>query len=195
MRAAQKGMLQKAGEATNEVAAFPRLDDAPPQRQISELAPRPAYSAASDATKQWRPKAVDKEWLVGFIAATIKRGSPLVTEASARTIADTVVKEITAAEIINIADHLGRANAAEEKSSDRRREKRERTLKFGKIVYAGSSCIMDCTLLDITEGGARLKPADIMICPEEFVLKIQYGETKNCEVRWRKGTELGVRFR
>ena len=137
---------------------------------------------------------MDRHGLVDLIAAVIKRGSPLVTEASARTIADAVVKEIVALQL-NIVDQAGRSIVVEEKAADRRREKRERTLKYGKIIHSGNSCMMDCMVLDLTESGARLKPNDIMLCPEEFVLKVQYGPTHGCEVVWRKGAELGVRFR
>jgi hypothetical protein len=137
---------------------------------------------------------MDRHGLVGLIAVAIKRGSPLVTEASARTIADTVLQEMVALQL-NIVDRAGQSVVQDEKSAERRREKRERTLRHGKIIYSGSSCMMDCLVLDLTEGGARIKPADIMICPEEFVLKIQYSPLRNCEVVWRKNTELGVRFR
>jgi hypothetical protein len=137
---------------------------------------------------------MDRNNLAGLIATAIKRGSPLVTEASARTIAEAVLQEIGALQL-NIVDRAGQSVVQEEKSSDRRREKRERTLRHGKVIYSGSSCMMDCLVLDLTEGGARIKPADIMLCPEEFVLKIQYSPLRSCEVVWRKNTELGVRFR
>ncbi|HYB08382.1 MAG TPA: hypothetical protein VEJ16_01780 [Alphaproteobacteria bacterium] len=136
---------------------------------------------------------MDRHALAGLIAAAIKRGSPLVTEAAARTIADAVLQEMIALQL-NVVDHAGHSVVQEQKTDERRREKRERTLRHGKIIYSGNSCMMDCLVLDLTEGGARIKPADIMICPEEFVLKIQYSALRNCEVVWRKNTELGVRF-
>jgi predicted nucleic acid-binding protein len=34
----------------------------------------------------------------------------------------------------------------------------------------------------------------ILRCPQEFVLKPDVGESRNCEVVWRKGAKLAVRF-
>jgi PilZ domain len=52
-----------------------------------------------------------------------------------------------------------------------------------------------CQILDISEGGARLKvscPSDL---PDEFVL-ILYGQMfRRCELRWRSATEVGVQFK
>ena len=53
----------------------------------------------------------------------------------------------------------------------------------------------DCQILDISEGGARLKvgcPGDV---PDNFIL-VLYGQTfRRCEVRWRSATEVGVQFK
>ena len=53
---------------------------------------------------------------------------------------------------------------------------------------------MGCHILDISETGASLKPSDIFLCPNEFVLKPDVGSTHDCEVIWRKGEMVGVRF-
>jgi hypothetical protein len=37
-------------------------------------------------------------------------------------------------------------------------------------------------------------PADVTQCPSEFVLKPQIGRERDCEVVWRKGGVVGVRY-
>jgi len=81
-----------------------------------------------------------------------------------------------------------------EKSAERRRASRTRILKSAKIVFNDSHCSMDCQVCDLTEAGARLRPADILLCPEEFTLKLRRGAAYKCEVKWRKGRTLGVVF-
>ena len=53
---------------------------------------------------------------------------------------------------------------------------------------------MRCQILNISELGAQVMPSDILLCPSEFVLKPDVGDQRNCEVAWRKGTTIGVRF-
>jgi hypothetical protein len=79
-------------------------------------------------------------------------------------------------------------------SPDRRRGRRQRVLRSALIVFPGGYCTMPCHVLDTSDAGARLKPADIILCPREFVLKPLIGLPRDCEVVWRKGTTLGVRY-
>jgi hypothetical protein len=50
-----------------------------------------------------------------------------------------------------------------------------------------------CFILDLSDTGARLMPADVTQCPGELVLKPQIGQQRDCEVVWRKGGVVGVR--
>ena len=79
-------------------------------------------------------------------------------------------------------------------SDDRRDKARRRVLKRALIVFQGGHCSMRCQILNISEVGAQLMPSDILLCPSEFVLKPDVGDQRNCEVAWRKGTTIGVRF-
>jgi len=76
---------------------------------------------------------------------------------------------------------------------NRRRSPRRQALKYGTIIFRGGYCAISCQILDISDGGARLKPVDVMLCPGEFVLRPRLGPARDCEVAWRKGTMLGVR--
>ncbi len=40
----------------------------------------------------------------------------------------------------------------------------------------------------------ELMPQDAIECPGEFVLKPQIGKERDCEVVWRKGELVGVRY-
>jgi hypothetical protein len=79
-------------------------------------------------------------------------------------------------------------------SSERRDKSRRRVLKRALIVFQGGNCTMRCQILNISEVGAQLMPSDILLCPSESVLKPEVGDRRNCEVVWRKGTSVGVRF-
>jgi hypothetical protein len=46
----------------------------------------------------------------------------------------------------------------------------------------------------LSDTGAQLMPADITQCPGELVLKPQIGQQRDCEVVWRKGGVVGVRY-
>jgi len=39
-----------------------------------------------------------------------------------------------------------------------------------------------------------MMPADITQCPGELVLKPQIGQQRDCEVVWRRGDLVGVRY-
>jgi len=67
-------------------------------------------------------------------------------------------------------------------------------IKRAMLVFNGAHCSMDCQVLDLSGIGARLKPSDILVCPEQFTLKFSDGSVHLCEVKWRKGDILGVRF-
>ena len=82
----------------------------------------------------------------------------------------------------------------EEGGTDRRRSPRQRALKGALIVFNGGHCTMGCHILNASKSGARLMPADVMLCPSEFVLKPRIGPERNCEVVWRKATTIGVKY-
>lgn len=77
---------------------------------------------------------------------------------------------------------------------DRRRNSRRRALKSAQIIFNGGRCSMTCHILDTSETGALIMPADILLCPEKFLLKPLVGPTRACEIIWRKGTRIGVHY-
>ena len=73
-----------------------------------------------------------------------------------------------------------------------------RMLKAGKIVFNHGASVLDCTVRDISSGGARLQVAQPVRTPGDFVLEFTVGEeTKRlpCAITWRRMDEVGVLFK
>jgi hypothetical protein len=80
------------------------------------------------------------------------------------------------------------------KTAERRISRRQRVLKRALIVFNNGQCAIGCQILDISDIGAKLMPADVFLCPKEFILKPQIGDPLYCEVILRKSTTIGVRY-
>jgi len=77
---------------------------------------------------------------------------------------------------------------------DRRQSSREGRLVSGTIVYNGNADIMICIVLNISDGGAKLRPADALHCPDRFSLKVAGQPARDCKVVWRRESQIGVKF-
>jgi hypothetical protein len=78
---------------------------------------------------------------------------------------------------------------------ERRRWPRRRVLKRGKILYYDRPSVIDCTIRDISEGGARLLCSQSGLLPKEFFLVfVVEKEMRNARIVWRTAEELGVEF-
>ena len=77
---------------------------------------------------------------------------------------------------------------------ERRGSPRAKALRSGRIVYSRNACSMVCVVLDISNGGAKLVPADMHQCPSRFSLSLAGEPTRRCEVIWRERAQLGVKF-
>ena len=52
-----------------------------------------------------------------------------------------------------------------------------------------------CTVLDISEGGARLRVEDPHFVKQQFHLKFERTSPgRPCKVAWRKGGVIGIKF-
>jgi hypothetical protein len=78
--------------------------------------------------------------------------------------------------------------------SNRRGVGRQRVLKKGLILFNDGRSSIGCHIVDISDTGAKLAPVDVFSCPGEFLLKLPLGEPRECEVMWRRGDRVGVRF-
>lgn len=78
---------------------------------------------------------------------------------------------------------------------DKRGGPRQRVLKSGKIVFAGGSFTIDCTIRNISETGARLQVPLTVAIPDRFTLVDVHARTRReARVAWRKNDLIGVRF-
>lgn len=79
--------------------------------------------------------------------------------------------------------------------SDRRKEPRQRTVRAAITSFEGQVSPIPCVLLDISKSGARLHAHEPAELPERFQLQIESDSTTHtCEVVWRNGNEIGVKF-
>ena len=78
--------------------------------------------------------------------------------------------------------------------SDRRRVRRERTLMGAQIIFRGGLFSMAGHILNVSDAGALLRPSDIALCPHKFTLKPRFDSPRDCEVVWRSGEMVGVRY-
>jgi len=67
-------------------------------------------------------------------------------------------------------------------------------LGTGLLSWDNGRRTMGCVVLDWNQTGARIQPADMLGCPEQFTLLTKSGTRVPCDVRWREDKLLGVRF-
>ena len=80
-------------------------------------------------------------------------------------------------------------------ADERRAHPRHRVFKRVKAVFNANNSIIDCTMRDLSLGGARLSCAQAVLLPETFVLVFMAErEMRDVRVAWRKFNEVGVQF-
>ena len=78
--------------------------------------------------------------------------------------------------------------------ADRRSSVRKKVLRAARVFFNDRQNLIDCTILDISDGGAKLEFASRHVLPRTFDLQMQNGTIHRCEVRWAKDNFFGVRF-
>lgn len=78
---------------------------------------------------------------------------------------------------------------------DSRRDQRKQMAKSGKIVFDWGRSTIDCTIIDLSAGGAALTVKSTAGIPAEFNLILtQDNVVKSCRVVWKKETQVGLVF-
>lgn len=79
---------------------------------------------------------------------------------------------------------------------ERRLHPREPTNLRARAFYGqGLTLWADCTILDLSQGGARLQISSIYPLPPRFVLlQLLGGMVYDVRIRWRRGDMTGVAF-
>ena len=71
---------------------------------------------------------------------------------------------------------------------------RQRTLKAARVVLNDWS-VIDCTIRDISEGGAKIVFADAFSLPEEFrILFVSTNTIRPARLLWQRGLTIGTAF-
>lgn len=80
---------------------------------------------------------------------------------------------------------------------DRRKVRRNRTLKSGRIVVSEKAPKIECAVRNLSDSGAYLQVASSTFgIPDEFDLMVGGSSARRrCHVIWRTEIRLGVRFR
>lgn len=86
------------------------------------------------------------------------------------------------------------SNLSTHPGEERRNDSRTKTLRSGLITYDQGRCTMACTILEISTGGARLRPQDSIWVPELFELRLPNGSWRSCELVRKDRTDIAVRF-
>lgn len=77
---------------------------------------------------------------------------------------------------------------------ERRKSQRLRVLKSGKIVLSDKAPKVECTIRNLSDGGACLQTATTYGIPSIFELILGEGVRRSCHVVWRTETRMGVSF-
>ncbi len=76
------------------------------------------------------------------------------------------------------------------------RQTRRSNVRQAWVVIPGEFRVLPCTVLDTSEGGAKITSQHLRRIPSTFVLSFskesRHGHA--CEVRWREGDAIGLRF-
>ena len=81
-------------------------------------------------------------------------------------------------------------------ASDRRKKRRQGRRRSAWISYGEKPDMMLCVLWDLSDGGARIAPANSKILPDFFSLYLtkDLSSRRYCRVAWRNERHLGVQF-
>ena len=78
---------------------------------------------------------------------------------------------------------------------EQRTDPRRRVVKGTKIAYGDFVFVQDCTVRDLSTGGARIAVTAAIELPEEFFLVFTTDRIlRKARVKWRKANEVGVTF-
>lgn len=75
------------------------------------------------------------------------------------------------------------------------RSARRRTNQPAWMTVDGGFAARQCTVIDISEGGARLRVEDPHFVKPHFQLKFDRASPgRTCKVAWKKGDVIGIKF-
>jgi hypothetical protein len=88
-----------------------------------------------------------------------------------------------------------RGETATKPTKEQRRSPRRRVLKEGKLVFGLGHSVVDCTIDNMSEGGAHVRLISSHGVPQDFYLvEASRGIIHKAEVAWRTTTGIGLRL-
>jgi hypothetical protein len=84
---------------------------------------------------------------------------------------------------------------AADPTTDRRQSARNRTFIGGQIIFNQRQSTLDCTVRNLSDGGALLVLSEAVVTPELYELYFPLKrESRMVRSRWRDGERQGVAF-
>lgn len=81
------------------------------------------------------------------------------------------------------------------RATNRRAHRRRRVLKRGALILNNGFSRIDCTIRDISEGGARIVTDSMINLPKHIELLVtESGEKYTAQTRWQKDRQSGLMF-
>jgi hypothetical protein len=77
--------------------------------------------------------------------------------------------------------------------ADRRKSERRVYNGGAKLHFGVGTLPRDCTIIDISDGGARILAENLDV-PAEFTVIFPTGKSRQCRLAWRIGCEFGAEF-
>jgi PilZ domain len=77
---------------------------------------------------------------------------------------------------------------------ERPRAERHRALKSAQIRFYNANGVIDCTIRNVSDTGAKLSVATPIGIPEFFELRQTSQPTRHCRIIRRNANEIGVQF-
>jgi hypothetical protein len=78
---------------------------------------------------------------------------------------------------------------------ERRPDRRRRSLLGGRVAFDDGKKVFDCTIRDVSSGGARITiPESETIPPRFHLINMRDRVVHECAVAWLKGGEAGLTF-
>ena len=78
---------------------------------------------------------------------------------------------------------------------DNRAHARVATSLDGRLLSTDGRCNLFCTVIDLSDGGARVRTRhDVYVPARVYLLVMKTGDLFDCEQRWWRENEIGFRF-
>ncbi|MDB5429289.1 MAG: type pilus assembly PilZ [Caulobacter sp.] len=77
---------------------------------------------------------------------------------------------------------------------ERRADVRRRVLLTGKVVYPHNTFSADCTIRDLSAGGARILVAPEAVSADPFLIVVKDAVVHQATTAWHDGNQAGLKF-